>query len=138
MQHRFAIALLQLFCIVSSARASWHGCFVTDTTWAANTNQGFVNVTSKVIIVYSLESKSQSNLISCRRNVNQFAKNPRIAKDLHISMEKLLPMPTSARPSQPSTPPSHAQTVSVDLAPVCAQVHNSKAQDAGLISNSFI
>ena len=48
--HPFAIVLLQLLCIVTSARASWHGCFVTDTTWAANTNQGFVNVTSKVIV----------------------------------------------------------------------------------------
>ena len=89
-----------------------------------------------------MEQKSQSNLISCRRNVKQFAKNPRIAKDSHISMEKHLPMLTSARPSQPSTPQSHAQTVSVDPAPAYAQVNNSlglylkfQAQDAGLISN---
>ena len=68
--HWFAVVLLQLFCIVTSARAGWHGCFVTDTTWAANTNQGFVNVTSKVIIAYWNQRVNQILFLAGGMSIN--------------------------------------------------------------------
>ena len=49
MQNQFGIVVLLLFFdIVTWVKAD--GCFVPDTTWEGDTNQGFFNVTSKVIV----------------------------------------------------------------------------------------
>ena len=49
-RHLFGIVvLLQLLDIVNLVKAG--GCYVPDTTWAAD-NQGFVNVTSKVVLYF--------------------------------------------------------------------------------------
>ena len=48
-QDRFGIiVLLLLLDIFTSVKAG--DCFVPDTTWAANTGQGIINVTKKVIL----------------------------------------------------------------------------------------
>ena len=121
--HRFAIVLLLLFDIASSVKAG--GCFAPDTTWAADINQGITNITTKV--VFFLPTNCQSNLGSRRRNVRQFAKNPLLVKDSPISMEKPLPMPTSAQPSPQSAHHlSPAPAVWADPAHAYAQVHISK------------
>ena len=74
-----------------------------------------------------LSTNCQSNLGSRRRNVRQFAKNPLLVKDSPISMEKPLPMPTSAQPSpQSAHHPLRAPAVWADPAHAYAQVHISK------------
>ena len=47
--HQFAIVLHLLFYMVTPVRAD--GCFVPDTTWDADINQGITNVTSKVMVL---------------------------------------------------------------------------------------
>ena len=48
MRHLFGIVVLIFLDIVTSVKAV--GCYVPDTTWAADINQGIINVTSAVIV----------------------------------------------------------------------------------------
>ena len=69
-RHLFGIVvLLILFEIVTLVKAG--SCFVTDTTWAAD-NQGFVNVTSKVVLYFqpiALQNQRDNQILQeeCQR-----------------------------------------------------------------------
>ena len=123
--HQFATALL-LFGVASSVKAG--DCFVPDTTWDADTNQGFFNVTSKVTLYFQpiANGTNETNRTSGRRIVKGSAKNPCLVKDSRTSMTAPPPTPTSAKPSPRYTQISRAPTAWVDPPPAYAQVHISK------------
>ena len=64
MLHRSPIVvLLLLFEIASSVKAG--GCFAPGTTWAADINQGFTNITTKVIFYFQpIANQTSVNQIS--------------------------------------------------------------------------